>query len=219
MARDAVMLAQAQNMDAILWRFYGWREPAVTFGYSQKWEWVRLSTGTLDGALVRRWTGGGIVDHRHDLTYAVSIPSSHGLHRHPALELYRELHELIAETLNELGIPSVLAPCPGRCADGGAAPTGVCFEAPEPYDVIDPVSGSKRAGAAMKRNRAGVLIQGSLSLPGNPADFREGIIKAFGNRLPGWLQLPPSVLADPLPEGALAEARKRYASEAWNRRR
>lgn len=219
MAQDAVMLAQSRSGDAVLWRFYGWSEPAVTFGYSQKWEWVRSSVGPFEGALVRRWTGGGIVDHRKDLTYAISIPASHALHRHPALELYRELHALIADILNVEGIQSTLAPCPGKCADGRTAPTGVCFQAPEPYDVIDPVSRAKRAGAAMKRNRDGVLIQGSLSLPGSSIEFRTQIIEAFGKRLPGWLHLPPSEPADPLPMQALGDECRRYASEAWNRRR
>ena len=49
-------------------RAYGWREPTITFGLSQPFTAVRTLLGEGDGILrlVRRPTGGGVVDHRDD---------------------------------------------------------------------------------------------------------------------------------------------------------
>ncbi len=38
----------------------------------------------------------------------------------------------------------------------------ICFERPELYDVLNTTTGAKIAGAAMKRNKHGLLLQGSI---------------------------------------------------------
>ena len=55
-------------------RFYGWRSPALSFGYFGKFSDVAIYANERD--LVRRWTGGGIVFHGDDLTYSIVIPAS-----------------------------------------------------------------------------------------------------------------------------------------------
>jgi lipoate-protein ligase A len=219
MAVDAAMLATGHTENLALWRFYGWEEPAVTFGYSQNWEWVHQQLGGFEGACIRRLTGGGIVDHRQDLTYALTIPPPHPLYRQPALDIYQTLHAGIAKILMNSGIRSELAPCPGPCAEKPSRPSGVCFQSPEPYDVIDPGSGAKLAGAAMKRNKEGVLIQGSLSPCGPDFPDAEFLAREFGSFLEAWLKTGPTMEADALPQEWVDREEARFSSPGWNFRR
>src|SRR6267154_2201779 len=90
-------------------RHYGWRGPAFTFGYSQKIAFVRESLASAEAPfeLCRRATGGGIVDHRDDWTYALVIPRGHPLEELRASQSYRAVHEALAEALRALGVPAV----------------------------------------------------------------------------------------------------------------
>jgi lipoate-protein ligase A len=220
MACDALMLDRTAGTESVIWRFYGWTEPAMTFGYSQKWEWIRSQLPGDIEACIRRLTGGGIVDHRHDLTYALAIPASHPAHRWKALDLYRELHGGIASLLESAGARAVLAPCPGTCGgDDRMAASGMCFAAPAPFDVIDPVSGRKLAGAAMKRSRSGILIQGSVDRHPLSSAALQHLQGAFGGFLRDWLALPgPEPAQAPDPE-TLRERSGHYADPSWNRQR
>jgi lipoate-protein ligase A len=219
MARDSAMLAAGSGREVVYWRPYGWTEPAFTFGYSQNWDWVRRNVQPFTGTTIRRITGGGIVDHRDDLTYALSLPAGHSFHHLPALELYRQFHACVVAALRVVGLETVQAPCPSPCNEGPKGATGVCFQKAEPYDVVDPASGLKLAGAAMKRNLHGVLMQGSLaagrldSLPVN--DF----LDAISEYLAHWLELEAPIPADPLPQARVDEAAARFAALSWNQRR
>jgi len=221
-------------------RLYGWTEPAFTFGYSQAYDEVAAQataarTRARTPALVRRITGGGIVDHRNDLTYALAIPSASPLHRASAARVYTDLHTWLAQALAAQGIAADLAPCPrAACANASAssssaapapppAPARVntlCFAQPEPSDLVD-ASMRKIAGAAMKRSAGFLLIQGSIDRARLPATFDD---HAFADALTALIvrqsatpiesgKLPPA--EDP----ALLQLRARYADPHWNMRR
>jgi lipoate-protein ligase A len=218
MAQDSAMLAVCAATGCALWRVYAWCEPAVTFGYSQAWEAVRRRLLPFAGACVRRSTGGGIVDHRDDLTYALAIPPSHAVFRQPAGGLYRALHGAIAGILVDAGFAAELAPCrPGACPPQGGV--SVCFQAPEPFDVIDPGSGRKLAGAALRRCRDGILIQGSLDRAGLPGLTHAAFADRLGPAFAAWLALEEGGYADPLPDDRLQREYTRFRSAEWNRRR
>lgn len=218
MALDAAMLEAGQLDGSAFWRVYGWSEPAMTFGYSQRWMDIERASPGFTGQRIRRMTGGGIVDHRADLTYALSLPPSHPFYRVQALEIYRELHLRIVEVLRAWGITCTLAPCPGRCTDGPGRIQTACFTAPEPYDILDPRTGCKLAGAAMKRNRMGLLIQGSIDASRIPTPDPERFDRDMGKGLATWLDWRVTP-ASTLPEKLLEQQRKRFASVDWNRRR
>ncbi len=219
MAIDSTMLEFGANTGQCMLRSYGWTEPSITFGYSQKWDWIQANLVGFKGACIRRITGGGIVDHRHDLTYAISIPPNHPFHRKPALDLYRDIHTQIAEILMDNGIPADLAPCRENCGNDSAIPSGVCFQAPEPYDVVKPATPIKLAGAAMKRNQHGVLIQGSLAMQSMPELDPETFIMGFRHSLASILEANPVEFTGTLPVEVLLREQDRFCSEEWNRKR
>jgi lipoyl(octanoyl) transferase len=173
MAVDFLLLQRYPRATTPRFRHYDWRGPAFTFGYAQKIAAVReliaSRLDTLPGAsasdridLCRRPTGGGVVDHRADWTYALVIPRGHPLEEQRATLSYRIIHEAVAEALRSQGVAAVTKT---SADETDPEPQGVCFQRAEVYDVIDEATGAKIAGAAQKRNKHGLLFQGSLWRP------------------------------------------------------
>jgi lipoate-protein ligase A len=174
MALDFLLLQRYPVPAAVRFRHYEWRTSAFTFGLSQPIDYVRanLPPGeTFD--LCRRPTGGGIVDHRNDWTYCLVIPRAHALFDAAATQAYRDVHACLAAAMRGLGQPVALQEKRHATEEG---PT-ICFERPELHDVINTATGSKIAGAAMKRNKHGLLLQGSIEKsrvgPLDWAEFQE----------------------------------------------
>ena len=226
MALDFLLL-QRYPHPAVRFRHYDWRRPAFTFGYSQKITFVRAQVTALAGDpatvdLCRRPTGGGLVDHREDWTYALVIPRGHPLEEVPAPQSYRAVHEALAAALRRQGVAAVAKVKVEPPAEGPPkAGPGVCFQHAELYDVINPATGEKIAGAAQKRNKHGLLFQGSVWRPaaGAAVDwdrFREDFIA----ELAGTLAI--EAVAEPWPELAEHEVEgltEQYATPEWNESR
>ena len=58
---------------------------------------------------VRRWTGGGTVDHRADWTYTLVVPAGERLAGLRGAESYRAIHAALAEALRREGIAARLS--------------------------------------------------------------------------------------------------------------
>lgn len=211
MALDMSMLADNTNRE-LLFRSYNWSEPTATFGYNQSLSAVKLQTSKFGAAisLQRRPTGGGIVDHRNDWTYALAIPASHAMAKVKPLDLYHIVHQALARSLREVGIDAAVA------ADAGCKAGLTCFVKPMRYDVVDG-TGLKLAGAALKRTRDGVLLQGSVLIQDfhRPlaATFPDQLSIAMGNRLTIGL---PALLCK---SSAFSANHRRFASSEWNQLR
>lgn len=176
MAVDFLLLPRYPDAAAPRFRHYEWRGAAFTFGFSQKIAFVREKLAAdLPADLCRRPTGGGIVDHRHDWTYSLVIPRGHALEEVRATESYRVVHECLGAALVSLGVPAVVKAACEPPADGETCgATGVCFQRAELFDVVHGPSGAKIAGAAQKRNKHGLLFQGSIEkTPVGPLDWDE----------------------------------------------
>ena len=104
MALDEALLEYAERP---VLRSYRWAGQAVSFGYSQSLAAVRERIPPLPS--VRRWTGGGIVEHGCDWTFSLIVPSSEPLAKARPEDTYRSIHARIATVLNELGYPARLA--------------------------------------------------------------------------------------------------------------
>jgi lipoyl(octanoyl) transferase len=208
---DLVPKAAAENMaidealfltaEAPVLRIYRWSSPSVSFGYFTPWDDVVRTFHGRD--LVRRWTGGGIVEHGTDLTYSLACPSGLGLPR--TIDFYQLIHAAIATALRGVGYAVELAQ---SCE---SSDSNACFEKTVLYDLKS--GGAKIAGAAIRRNRKGLLLQGSIQRLQLPTGFED----AFGYAL---CDRPES---HPLPESVLGYARsiaiQKYGAAEWNRRR
>jgi lipoate-protein ligase A len=221
MATDFLLLQRYPGEAAARFRHYAWRSPSFTFGYSQKVEFVRgqLPAGqSFD--LCRRPTGGGVVDHREDWTYCVVIPRGHALEEARASLSYRAIHEALAASLRRAGVPAAVKPTADEpAADAPAGPAGVCFERAEIFDVVHSVTGVKIAGGAQKRNKRGLLFQGSLWRPAAPEGDLDG--GAFADDFIAGLAGALGAEASPVPWPELAEGEleglvERYSSPEWN---
>jgi lipoate-protein ligase A len=155
MALDEALLENISQLGKPVLRFYGWTEPAATFGYFQKFS--EAERATLLRPLIRRPTGGGIVPHDCDWTYSAVFPPGHEWHSLKAEESYRRIHEWIQGAFAELKIETELAPCCKKSLPGQ------CFAGHEKFDLL--WRGKKIAGAAQRRNKLGLLIQGSVQPP------------------------------------------------------
>ena len=149
MACDEALL---QGVGAAVLRIYRWSAPAVTFGYAQHLSEARRVAGDLP--VMRRWTGGGVVFHGHDLTLGLAIPPSEATAAGTPAEIYRAIHEsLLAAIIKTTPAARLVTPEESR---SGA----VCFASPVQGDII--AGASKICGGALRRSRSGVLYQGSL---------------------------------------------------------
>lgn len=205
MAVDEALLRQVQ--DPVI-RFYQWTEPdAVSIGYFEPWRDVPAGR-----PFVRRYTGGGLVDHNADFTYTIVLPREHPLARLGTGPSYEAIHRAVAEALALHGFAARLAAAPD--------PTDhpACFQKAVRYDVVDD-RGGKLAGAAQRRNRSGCLHQGSI-LPGKPFDrpaLANTLIKSLALVLQGEPQ-PDDLTTE---EISLADelVRSRYSLAEWNQSR
>ena len=188
MAVDEALLLHARELGKPCLRFYAWAEPAASFGYFQRY--AEVAKATTLRPLVRRPTGGGIVPHDRDWTYSVVLPPGHCWYQLKAIESYRRIHEWVKAAFNETGVLAELASEPRREV------AGQCFVGAEQFDVL--AQNRKIAGAAQRRTRGGLLIQGSVQPPGGvKREAWEGRVCdiAAKNWQISWLQweLPPAV--------------------------
>lgn len=230
MAADFLLLKRYPEKTYARFRAYGWHRPAFTFGFSQKIAWVRANLPAEIRAdpfaapeLLRRPTGGGIVDHRDDWTYSLVLPRGHDLEAARAPDSYRAIHAALAAALQTCGQPAVLKDrCdpPPSLDDSAACPASgptVCFTRPELFDVVHPDTGLKIAGAAQKRTKEGLLFQGSVLRPSaSRIQDWDTFNTAFVSALADILRLPATETPWPdFPEGEHESLTDHYASSDW----
>lgn len=229
MALDWLLLERADLRGEPAFRAYGWSQRSYTFGYTQKFGEVRPLIPVHESweqasayfraqfALVRRPSAGGLVDHGSDWTYALVVPAGHPVHRAPALEVYAEIHAILRDALAEQGVEAQLAPCPPKDQCGAVAQ---CFvDLPRANDLVLPGE-QKIAGAAQKRSKTGLLVQGSLDRrPIRGLDW-QALENTFARRLGEWLESPARSAEFPRFDPAeMQDTIKCFEENAWNRRR
>lgn len=213
--RDPVPRTGSENMaiDELLlslpgsWlRVYRWIGPTVSFGYFDTSAEARALFPGEGITFVRRWTGGGIVDHRQDTPFTLALSRADCPGNPASSALYRRIHGDLAVAMRQSGVPCRLLDRDGP--DGGRA----CWASPVASDIVRG-DGVKLAGGGQRRNPRGILHQGSI----------QGCALA-----PGWDLLFARLLADNVavleteePERGFGQrvaelARAKYDSPAWN---
>jgi len=202
MAIDEALLES--SLSPIL-RVYRWDGPWVSIGCFTS---VRETCETYpDRPIVRRWTGGGIVDHKDDWTYSLTIPAGEPLAALGTAASYEVIHTALADALTSCGHPAHLTQAPPSFQ------SAQCFQSPVRADIVS--NGRKIAGAAQRRTRHGLLHQGSVQ----GAAIPPGLDWAFASRLhPSPTPIVPAP-TDPAFARALELTGTRYESSAWKNRR
>jgi lipoyl(octanoyl) transferase len=217
---DAVSHSAAMNMsidEALLEsasiptiRFYRWRSPALSFGYFGKFSDVAIHAAERD--LVRRWTGGGIVFHGDDLTYAIVIPASNPVFKESSMAIYEKIHYRLVRALNGIGKRAEVvgsARCADRTPQRGA--TNNCFANPVRADIM--MNGRKIAGAAQRRTRRGLLQQGSIQGITIKTDLAERFSQALSANCSQF------DVNEQIFQRARELAQQKYGTDSWLRKR
>lgn len=153
MAKDAALAGSHPVV-----RIYEWSSPWVTLGRYQDAE-----TSLLPGCTVpwtRRPTGGKAVLHGHDLTVSVFLPVVPG--EMTVKRAYRRVIHPIVAALRAVGVRAALGEQTSFLTRG--LRTADCFRHVSPNDVVDPATGRKLAGCALRLDSAGVLAQCSIPI-------------------------------------------------------
>lgn len=184
MAWDAALLEAAPQVGAPVLRFYGWTEPAATFGYFQHFADIERLTRLRP--IIRRPTGGGLVPHDRDWTYSLAFPPADPWYALKAVESYRRVHEWVQSAFAVCRVSTELSPSAVK------ETPGQCFIGAEQFDVL--LDAKKIAGAAQRRTRDGLLIQGSIQPPpGIPREtFERAMLDVARQQWNvGWEELQP----------------------------
>ena len=203
MAVDELLLKGVQEHPII--RFYQWAEPSMSFGYFDSYSSAKEKFPDEELTIVRRWTGGGVVDHRQDVTYTMVIPRAHEWAGLRGAESYRIIHKAVEGMLRQMGIQAVLT------QSDFETDSVACFEKPVTYDVVDSM-GQKLAGAGQRRTKWGLLHQGSIQGVSYDSRWKELLLKELAREyavVEKFLSIPPEV----------AELVFKYASAAWLHKR
>ncbi len=202
MAIDEALLRTAAQRSRPLLRIYSWQRPAITIGYFQEFPAHLANVYEI----ARRPTGGGLVYHGDgvDTTYTVVGPPTHSLYTMGTADAYRVIHQAVVAALGSRSqITDHKSPPPRSSYE--------CFQNPVLGDVVG--DGRKLAGGAQRRNKCGMLHQGSIAATVAVDRLQRAFAETFGVTLVEYRLTPiESALADELVE-------KKYATENWNRRK
>ena len=187
-------------------RVYQWLGDWGTVGYFGRLDAAQSAMPGVNW--VRRWTGGGTVDHRADWTYTVVAPAGEMLAGLRGAESYRMLHAVLAAVLVAEGIDARLS--------GGEEATGaaLCLANPVNHDLVDR-AGCKLAGAGQRRDRRGLLHQGSVAVASSPGHSHQRATRLAAGLAPAW----HSARFEPPPERIARMVAGRYGQAAWTARR
>jgi lipoyl(octanoyl) transferase len=211
MALDEALLETAPERPQPVLRFYSWTEPAASFGYFQQYQDVSRLTHLRP--LVRRPTGGGIVPHDIDWTYSLVFPPDHEWYQLTARESYLRVHLWLQTAFAQIGFETLVAPAALKTA------AGQCFAGHEESDLL--CCGRKIAGAAQRRRRDGLLIQGSVQPPSKGSLDRaawEGAMLDVGRDVHGAFWKEFQDVNQALPKAADL-ARTKYSLLSYHQRR
>lgn len=210
MALDEALLQQAPRLGRPVLRFYAWREPAATFGFFQSYDEVARWTPLRP--LIRRPTGGGLVPHAADWTYSVAIPPGDPWYALAARDSYLRLHQWLMTAFASLRLAT------GLCPEKRPILPGQCFAGAEQFDLLR--NERKLAGAAQRRSRTALLIQGSIQPPPDDitrTDFEASLLETARQLWQvQWIAWEPDA---PLLACATELASAKYSQGAYNQKR
>lgn len=150
-------------------RFYRWKRPTASLGYSQRVSKVidveYCQKNGID--IVRRMTGGKLVLHHKEVTYSLCSSDSE-VFTPMLMDSYRLISEALMRGFEKMGLKPCLADAPPDSYVKGTLP---CFSYPA-RDEIE-VKGKKIVGSAQKRTGSKFIQHGSI-----PLEEDEGLLES-----------------------------------------
>ncbi|MCZ6636190.1 MAG: biotin/lipoate A/B protein ligase family protein [bacterium] len=166
MAADEAVVRSVEKGDSSpTFRVYGWKPPAVSFGYAQRVRREIDPQACQDKGIdiVRRPTGGRAVLHWNELTYSVLCRADDPLLGGTIQEAYRKISTCLVAGIQHLGIDAQFEPRRQTIpSPRGKDLTLPCFSSTAQYEII--LNGRKLLGSAQKRFGPMLLQHGSLLL-------------------------------------------------------
>ncbi len=227
-------LDQALEPSPPVLRLYAFDPPGLSLGYFQRAaEFPQAELDRLGLVLVRRVTGGRAICHRDDLTFALAALPRDPLFAGTVEDSYHRLHAAVARGLARLGVRAEPRAGGAARSDSGRGGEPVCFYQATAFDLV--AAGRKLVGSAQRRWRDRILHHGSIpirknqlapaaacleDLLGRAPPFSEvaaAVAAGFGEVL--GLELQPSAPSDEELRRAHDLVRRRFGTDAWNRRR
>lgn len=149
------------------WRVWTYAEPALVLGCSQRALHARATsaaTPTQMDVLLRESGGGAVLTGPWLVSVSVALPTNHPWLAQGLVDSYRQLGQLHADALVELGVRATALPPhqvagtqAGLAARGLPALDWACFGSLSPWEVVD-AQGRKLVGLAQRRRKSGVLL-------------------------------------------------------------
>lgn len=198
-------------------RFYSWQPPAISIGYFQKANNPLLNKYKKEGlTFVRRFTGGGAILHKDEITYSLTCSLYHFPFFKDVIKAQRIIHQAIILGLNNIGINTKLNE---KEAESNSY---FCFVKPTSFDIV---KGEKKiAGSSQRRKNKAFFQHGSILLnnevlPRNidKKEIIKNLIIGFEKELkirilPGELTKEEAKLSKKLKKG-------KYERDEWNYKR
>ncbi|MBI5287034.1 MAG: lipoate--protein ligase family protein, partial [Deltaproteobacteria bacterium] len=156
---EAIFYACQDGLSPSTVRFYGWIQPTLSLGFSQKVVGLYVSRcQDLGIPVVRRITGGGAVLHDKELTYSIICKRDEPLFREGILGAYRIISGCFVSALKGIGVKaeSRVKSRESRVEKNEYS----CFHTPSRFEVV--VEGKKLIGSAQKRSSNAFLQHGSI---------------------------------------------------------
>ncbi len=165
MAVDEALLENFGEGDLPILRLYGW-ENALTAGrFTKLQRSIDLETLNAQGlTCVRRMTGGGVLVHGGDLSYALIMPRAF-MAGSGVKESYRYLCRFLVRLYAGLGLHADFA----RSLQLEGKRSEVCLADNEAYDLM--IEGSKMGGNAQRHTRKMLFQHGTIPMTLDAAHF------------------------------------------------
>jgi len=166
---DAIFELIQEGKSTPLIRFYDWNPPTLSLGYHQsamkEVDFEKLAE--IGYGFVRRPTGGRLVLHKNEVTYAVIAPNDEHLAGN-VLKSYGDISLALAEGLKLLDI-NVEFEQKELSSFSQREPVNPCFNSSSKYELA--VQGKKVVGSAQVRKNGVLLQHGSIILDENQREI------------------------------------------------
>ncbi|MBL9081234.1 MAG: hypothetical protein JNK76_05480 [Planctomycetales bacterium] len=233
MGVDEMLMERAAEAGTAVLRFYEWTPATLSLGYFQNAADRSGHEASRTAPMVRRSSGGGAIVHDRELTYSISLPTSHPLAA-DAETLYRNIHGTLLAALAEFGVAARLNE---TATTPFAGEPFLCFQRRAVGDVL--LDRFKICGSAQRRRRGAILQHGSVLLAQSPAapelpGIAELAAVPSGGRITSsqlvdvWTRIWRATLSPLEPYGELwaedqaranLHASEKYGQDAWTNRR